>query len=115
LSEVRSFLDENVPPEVEEQLERFGIDVVSVLKLGLLGGDDLSHLKRAHEMGRVFCSHDTDFIHISQEYLEHSGILWMPHESAVHTIGAWVRQLREIFIEETAESMAGTFRFLSAR
>jgi predicted nuclease of predicted toxin-antitoxin system len=115
MSDVRYYLDENMSPHVEQQLLRHSIDVVSVLSLDLLGEDDLSHLKRATEMGRVICTHDTDFLRLSKDNWDHAGILWMPHEPANLIIGAWVRHLLQIHQQRTAENMRGVVQILSVK
>ena len=56
---LRFYLDENVPVEVARQLRAREIDVVTVRDLGLLGDEDVQHLQRASEMGRVLCAPTT--------------------------------------------------------
>jgi len=50
---LRFYLDENVQVAVAVELKKHGIDAVTVRDLGLLGDDDLSHLRRAAEQDRV--------------------------------------------------------------
>lgn len=79
MSEIRFYLDENMNPVIAEQLARHGIDVVTVRDLGELGDDDPNHLRRATELGRVLCTHDTDFFEIAVQNTEHEGIVYVPH------------------------------------
>lgn len=113
MSAIRFYLDENVPAAVEEQLKKADIDVVSARSLGLLGEDDLFHLRRATELERALCTHDTDFIELAKAYLDHCGIVWGAHAEA--SIGGWVRALRKLHDETTAEEMIGQVRFVSVR
>ena len=78
MSQIRLYLDENIPPAVEEQLIRLGIDVVSAHSLGFLQDDDINHLRRAIEMARVICSHDTDFLVLAAEVPDHHGEVFKP-------------------------------------
>ena len=102
-----------MPAAIEEQLKRANIDVVSALSLGLLGEDDLYHLKRATELQRVLCTQDTDFIELAKEYLDHTGIIWGAQQTA--SIGGWVKALRSIHDEFTAEAMIGQVKFVSVK
>lgn len=113
MSEIRFYLDENVDPEVENQLQRHGIESVSARSLGLLGEKDTPHLKLATEMEFVLCTHDTDFLILHTTITDHFGIIFAPHDGA--TIGGWVRVLREIHGSETAENFVGQLRFVNVR
>ncbi len=46
---VSFYLDESLSPEIVTQLSRQGVDIIR----GPLRDDDLAHLERATEMGRV--------------------------------------------------------------
>jgi hypothetical protein len=106
-------LDENIDPKVAEQLKRKGIDAVSVRELDLLDEPDLSHLQRATKMQRVLCTHDVDFITLAKTNIDHYGMIYAPKYKA--TIGGWVRALLDLYAKETAESMAGQFKYISAK
>jgi hypothetical protein len=94
LSELRFYLDENIPTEVAIQLRRSGIDAVSARDQGQLGATDFSHLKRATDLGRVLCTHDQDFLRLAVEGVEHAGIAFSLQ--ATSSIGSWVRALRSL-------------------
>ena len=49
---VSFYLDENLSPEILEQLRLRGIDIIR----GPLGAADPEHLTRASAMGRVLCT-----------------------------------------------------------
>jgi predicted nuclease of predicted toxin-antitoxin system len=89
LSELRFYLDENIHKAVAEQLRRWGIDAVSVHDLGFLSDTDEDHLRRATEMSRVVCTHDTDFIRLAEQNIDHAGIIFAPHYQASIGGGAW--------------------------
>lgn len=101
MSELRFYLDENVPTEVARQLRLSGIDAVSVRDLGLLGWDDFDHLQRARDLERVLCTHDQDFLRMAAQGMEHLGIVFLPQERA--SIGGWVRSLRSLHARYEAE------------
>jgi predicted nuclease of predicted toxin-antitoxin system len=105
LSKIRFYFDENIPPAVEEQLQRLGIDVVSAHSLGLLGKDDHYHLEHAAELQRVLCTHDTDFLSLAQTYPDHCGIVWAAHEKA--SVGGWVKALTKLHATSSAEAVIG--------
>jgi predicted nuclease of predicted toxin-antitoxin system len=56
MSKIKFYLDENLSVEIAEQLNRNGIDAITVRDIGKLGDDDQSHLERATSMGRVLCT-----------------------------------------------------------
>lgn len=59
---IRFYLDENVPVAIAIQLQRRGIDAITVRDLDLLGDSDRNHLSRATRLGYVFCTNDADFV-----------------------------------------------------
>ena len=110
MSELRFYLDENIPTEIARQLRRSGIDAVSALDLGQLGASDPSHLKRATEMGRILCTHDQDFLRLAAEGHEHAGIASALQASS--TIGGWVRALRGLHTRLKVEEARNQVYFL---
>jgi hypothetical protein len=110
LSELRFYLDENVPLVVAEQLARSGIDAVSVHSLDRLGDTDEDHLQRATAMGRMLCTHDQDFLRITATGIEHAGIAFADQYNA--TIGGWVRGLRALHARMSAEEAVRHVEFL---
>lgn len=113
MSEIRFYLDENIDKSVAEQLRYWGVDAVSVHDLELQGDDDENHLQRATEMGRVLCTHDTDFIRLAGETTEHTGIIFAPHYQA--NIGGWVRALRAIHARKTVDDLKGLLTYVSLK
>jgi hypothetical protein len=88
---VRLYLDENLSPRIAEQLQRRGVDAVSVRDLERLGDEDANHLRRASQMGRVLVTTDVDFLRLAAAEFQHDGIIFGIQEE--HTIGDWVRKL----------------------
>ena len=64
---IRFFLDENLPIVVADQLQRRGIDAVTVRDLNLLGQSDIDHLELARQTGRVLCTHDADYLELARK------------------------------------------------
>jgi hypothetical protein len=111
VSELRFYLDENVPTEVGRQLRSSGVDAVTARDLGQLGADDRDHLQRATELSRMLCTHDQDFLRLAAEGVEHAGIAFSPQIGA--SIGGWVRELRALHTRFDAEQVKNLVFFLS--
>lgn len=90
-AKLRFYLDENIPVALAVQLQRRGIEAVTVRDLGLLGDSDRNHLKRAAMMGYVLCTNDADYLDIASSGFAHVGIVFGQQHR--HTIGDWVRHL----------------------
>ena len=113
MTKLRFYLDENVDPEVAEQLTRKGIETVTARSLGKLGDTDTNHLQRSANMGFVFCTHDTDLLRMHRQSAEHSGIIFSNHNGS--TIGGWVRELERLHGEVSAEEMTSQVKYFSTR
>lgn len=100
---LRFYLDENVSVEVARQLRKRGIDVITVRDLGLLGDEDINHLRRATEMGYVLCTYDTDYVNLAKEGESHAGIVIGQMEN--HYIGEWVNWLALMHAVYTPEDL----------
>lgn len=107
---VRCYLDENVPVAVAEQLRRRNIDALTTRELGLLGESDINHLKRAMDQGRVLCTHDTDYLNMAFEGIEHTGIIF--GQQAKHGVGDWVRFLELVHGVYTSEEMKNRLEYI---
>jgi len=83
---------------------------VTVQDLGLEGAEDINHLQRATEMGRVLCTFDADFIVLAQSGIEHAGII-IGHGTK-HHIGEWVKGLALIHTFYSAEELINRLEFL---
>ena len=104
------YLDENLSPKIAAQLQRRGIQAVTVRDLGALGDSDENHLQRAAEMGCVLCTFDTDYLIMDSEGVEHAGIVFGIQEK--HTIGDWVNGLELICTVYTSEDMTNHVEYL---
>lgn len=113
MSEIRFYFDESVELVVSEQLAIGGFDVVSAHSLGMLGCTDMEHLHRARAMGRVICTYDRDFLRLAKQTSDHAGIVFAPRQQA--DIGGWVRGLRALAAQTTAEQIAGRVIFLTRK
>ena len=111
MSELRFYLDENVPIEVARQLRSSGIDAVTARDLGRLGGQDRDHLQSATVESRMLCTHDQDFLRLAAEGAEHAGIAFSPQNRV--SIGGWVRELRAIHTRFDAEQVKNRVFFVS--
>lgn len=111
MTALRFYLDENVQVVIAEQLRKRGIDVVTVRDLGMLGDEDMTHLKRTMEMGYVLCTHDTDYIDLAAAGITHTGIVFGQHS---HSIGDWVNFLELLFTVYSADDMQNRVEYLKA-
>ncbi len=98
-SPVSFYLDESLSPEIVTQLSMRGIDIIR----GPLRADDLVHLERATEMGRVVCAEDDDFLKLAAQGKEHAGIIKSVNDK--HSIGDWVRFISFVHTLSTADEM----------
>jgi predicted nuclease of predicted toxin-antitoxin system len=85
------FLDHNVRAAVAAGLRQHGVDIVTAYEDGSAEWDDESLLDRANELGRIFFTHDDDFLAIAARWLAvkrpFSGIVY------AHQYRLTVRQL----------------------
>jgi predicted nuclease of predicted toxin-antitoxin system len=111
VSDLRFYLDENVPTEVGTQLRSSGIDAVTARDLGSLGAADRDHLERATVQSRMLCTHDQDFLRLAAAGTEHAGIAFSSQTRV--SIGGWVRELRALHTRFEAEQVKNLVFFLS--
>ena len=104
------YLDENLTPKIALQLQRRGIDVVTVRDLGLLGDSDENHLTRATAMGRVLATGDEDYLVMASSGIQHAGIIFGIQTD--HGIGDWVKALELICLVYTADDMKNHVEYL---
>ena len=109
-NKIRLYFDENMPEEAATQLTSYGIDVLTTQEAERCGADDLDQLYFAASLGRVICSHDKDFLELAKTDPVHCGIAFIGFKSK--EIGALVRALRELYRNETAESMENRLVYL---
>lgn len=104
------YLDENLTPKIATQLQRRGINVVTVRDLGLLGDTDENHLARATRMGYVLVTSDTDFLKMVAGGVDHAGIVFGIQED--NSIGDWIKGLELICSVYSQDDMINHVEFL---
>lgn len=107
---IRLYLDENLSPRIAIQLRRRGIDAISARDLDVLGDEDINHLERARDLGRVLVTGDVDFLRLAAEGVQHRGIIFGVQQD--HTIGDWVKKLELVCFVYTAEEMNNHVEYL---
>ena len=108
---IRFYLDENVPVAIAIQLQRRGIDAITVRDLDLLGDSDRNHLSRATRLDYVFCTNDADFVALATSGMTHSGIVFGQQHK--HGVGTWVRFLELLASVADADEMRNRIEFVS--
>ena len=107
---IRFHLDEHVAAAVAGGLRARGVDVTTSADAGLLGVDDQDQLAFAHSENRVLVTHDTDFLSIAADGLDHSGICYCRQQSrSVRQMIEMLFLLHECF---QAEDMQNHVEFL---
>lgn len=110
MAKIRFYLDENVPVAVATQLQRRGIEAVTVRDLDLRGDSDINHLRRAVAMGFVLCTHDSDYVELATTGIEHSGIVFGQQHR--HGIGDWVRFLELVHAVYNDDEMLNRIEYI---
>ncbi len=110
MPEIRFLLDEHVAGAIAQALRRRGIDVRTAAEAGLIGAADTDHLSRAQSEGRVFVTHDRDFLRLHHQGREHAGIAYC--KQGLRTVGQLIAAL--VLIHEVLEpdTMIGRVEFL---
>ena len=109
---LRFYLDENLPTAIAEQLQRRGVDAITVRDLEAFGESDRQQLDRATEMVRVMCSNDPDFIELASEGTEHRGIIFGQQDA--HTVGDWVKFLALMHAVYQPDEVTNRLEFLQS-
>ena len=107
---LRFYLDENMDPEIAEQLRRRGIDALAARDVSLLTASDRVQLRYAAAHGRVLCTKDSGFANPANWTVEHDGIIYFPDDRA--SIGSFVEALQEIYRSETPKNMKNSLRYM---
>lgn len=103
-------MDENLTPKIAVQLQRRGIDIITVHDLNLTGDSDENHLRHATEMGRVLVTSDTDFLVMAADGIEHAGIVFGVQDD--NSIGDWVNGLELICAVYRPDDMKNHVEYL---
>jgi predicted nuclease of predicted toxin-antitoxin system len=110
LAEIRFQLDEHVPRAVAEALRRRGIAVVTAAQAGLLGARDVEQLEQAAANGRVYVTHDADFLRLHQQGFPHAGVAYC--RQGARSVGQLVAGLVLIYEALDASEMNSRVEFL---
>ena len=109
-SKLRFYLDENMDPEIAEQLRRRGIDALAARDVSLLRVSDDVQLNYAATHGRVLCTKDSGFADPANWDVEHDGVIFFPDSKV--SIGYAVNALQNLHRNETPENMKNSLRFM---
>src|SRR5262245_2890247 len=107
---IRFHLDEHVDPAIADGLVRRGIDVTTTAGAGLLGADDIDHLRFAANDNRVVVTNDGDFLRLHDAGEPHSGITYCQQGS--RSIGDIIRALELIWEVLEPDEMRGSIEFM---
>jgi len=106
---IKYYTDEQVSKAVIRGLRNRGIDVLTTKEAGMMSADDISHLHFAAERGRVIFTHDTDFLRLNAQGVEHCGIVYI-HQNA--PIGYIIRGLVLLYQVLDAEDLKNRVEYL---
>lgn len=97
-------------PAIAEQLRNRGIDAISAQEVHQRAIGDPEQLRFATNAGRIICTEDSDYTELASTEMPHAGIAYFPN--AYPGIGYAVKALEVLSIEETAENMQNSLRFM---
>jgi predicted nuclease of predicted toxin-antitoxin system len=109
MAEVRFYADEHIPKAVIRGLRERGIDILGVADAGLVGADDITHLRRARSEQRVIVTQDDDFLRIAAAGESHAGIVYAPQHTSVSALIHGLLLIQRVL---DAEEIAGHIEFL---
>ena len=75
-----------------------------------MGDEDLNHLQRATQMGRVLCTYDSDFVRLADEGVKHGGIVFGQQDR--HSIGVRVKFLQLVYGVYSPEEMRDRVKYV---
>ena len=106
---IRFHLDENLSPAIAAGLRRRGIDCTTARESGLLGATDLAQLDFARRAGRVFVTHDVDFLSLAAAGHAHAGIVHC--RAGPRSVGRILAQLELIHLCLSEQDMMNHIEF----
>ena len=107
---IKFHLDEHVDPDVARALRRYGIDVTTTIGAGLRSQSDLVQLDFARRGQRVLVTHDADFLRLTEQSLQHTGIAYGARVS--RSLGEMIRSLILIYEVLTPDEMMNRVEYL---
>jgi predicted nuclease of predicted toxin-antitoxin system len=102
-------LDENVNPNVAQELRRRGVEVTTNVEAGLTGRSDEDQLAFSAATARVLVTGDSDFLRLHNQGLRHSGLAFC---HATMTVGEIVSALALMSDALRPEEMIQNLEFL---
>src|ERR1043165_4522753 len=100
---LRFHLDESLSPIVARAARLRGVDITDSHSEKMLSNSDREQWKFCQRERRVMVTSDADFLRLSKEETEHSGVLFC----LTNRVGDIVRYLELLSKDVTPESMAG--------
>ena len=107
---IRFHFDEHIPTAVALGLRRRGVDVTTTADAGLSDAEDEEHIAFAVSQGRVFVTHDDDFLVLHSRGVRHAGIAYCAQGS--RSVGELLRSLLLLHECLTPEDMQDRLEFL---
>jgi hypothetical protein len=109
MSEIRFYLDENVPTAIALGVRRRGATVTTVVESGLRMARDEAHMDYAKRHGLVLVSQDDDMLTLAAADPSHCGVVFA-HQK--HSIGTVINGLILVWSVTPAEDMIGRVEFI---
>ncbi|UFP92789.1 DUF5615 family PIN-like protein [Gloeobacter morelensis] len=108
---IRFHLDENVSNAVAAGLRQRGVDTTTSVEVDLISAPDAVQLEFSLTQSRVIFTHDTDFLRLHRDGIEHAGIVYCQKDRK--TVGELVRGLILIWELLDLQDMRGQVEFIS--
>ena len=116
MSRIRLYVDEDAAEHaVVDGLRNRGVDVVTILEVGMTSATDEEQLDFAALQGRsIYTLNVDDFCRLHSQLLsegrEHAGVIVIPRQR--YSVGEKIRRLMELIDSVTAEEMRNRLEFL---
>jgi predicted nuclease of predicted toxin-antitoxin system len=103
------YTDEQFPLSVVRALRERGVDILTTQEAHHRGAADEDQLRYAADLGRVFVSHDADFLRLHAGNYPHTGIIYVQQGTQVRIV---IEELELIAGVITAREMIGQLLFI---
>ena len=116
MSQIRLYVDEDAAEHaLVKGLRNRGVDVVTILEVGMTSATDEEQLNFASSQGRSIYTLNVDaFCRLHGQFLSernpHAGIIVIPRQR--YSVGEKIRRLMQLIESATAEEMANRLEFL---
>jgi hypothetical protein len=105
-------VDEHISDAIVAGLRRNEVDVVTLAQEGRLGRRDPAQLTWAADQGRVFVTHDEDYVALARSLAAHSGVGYCHQDKYRGRPGDLIRRIVQLHAELSAEAWVGRVVFL---